>query len=625
MKADVTQESGTAKRYEFGDFVLDADRRQLSKHGQALALTQKALEALLYLAERPGQLIGKVDLLKAIWPNTVVEENNLNQVISTLRRALGENPGEQRYILTVPGRGYQFTAPVRPVNGAESLTTNAAIRPTASVAVLPFANLTGDVSKEYLSDGLADELIHMLARVPKLKVPSRTSSFAYKGRNTDIRQIASDLGVSTILEGSVRSAGERIRVTAQLIDAANGFHIWSESYDRRYGDLFELQDELTSAIVKALRLSLDANDSVRQQNSPPTRDIEAYDLYLQGFRLVQGSATQREALLRGLELGRQAVARDPNFARGHLLIGIAHQILIIADHYQLETIVEAERAAQRALELDPTLADGHWLMCVIASARGRWLDAAQSYQTGRTMLDSDSALSFGLTSAFFSSVGHLQRALDDARNLYHRAPAMVMAPVIVAVQAMIVDDDSTAHRLVSNARELGFPASAVPMADVVAALALRARHFVEAADASVAGLPPEMGAIDGAMVVRQAIEALARPASARSAEIQALIQLWNSLPDRARSQMLSKRFLLWFTLLGDVDSAYRAINESLDLWAKRGSIGLMWGFIWMRELLPFRQDPRFQLFVKRLGLFDYWAKYEPPDGCELKNGQLICH
>src|SRR5690242_13740205 len=137
-----------------------------------------------------------------------------------------------------------------------ALPAAASTAPAASVAVVPFANLTGDASKEYFSDGMAEELIDTLAQVPGLKVPSRTSSFAYKGRNVDIRRIAQDLGVRTILEGSVRGAGERIRVTAQLVDATSGYHIWSQSYDRELGDIFKLQDDLAGAIVQVLKTKM---------------------------------------------------------------------------------------------------------------------------------------------------------------------------------------------------------------------------------------------------------------------------------------------------------------------------------------------------------------------------------
>src|SRR5579862_1341640 len=190
--------------YEFGDFRLQAAQRRLTSRadGRPIELTPRALDALHFLVRHPGELLDKSSLISAVWPNVVVEENNLNQVISALRRALGDGRQGRRFIVTVPGRGYQFVAPVRELREetpAPARASPSATPPRKSVAVLPFVNLTGDHSKEYFSDGMAEELIHILARMPGLKVPSRTSSFSYKGRNVDVREIARDLEVDVVL------------------------------------------------------------------------------------------------------------------------------------------------------------------------------------------------------------------------------------------------------------------------------------------------------------------------------------------------------------------------------------------------------------------------------------------
>jgi TolB-like protein len=222
--------------YEFGGFRLDPIKRTLHSKasGKPTPLSPRVFDTLLYLVEHRGEVLEKATLLKAIWPKVVVEENSLNQSISTLRRVLGESPGEHRFIVTVPGRGYRFVADVQSLDTVSNAPVASiparGSRMPASVAVLPFANLTREPDKEYFGDGMAEELIHMLSRLPGLSVPARTSSFAYKGRNTDVRQIAGDLGVATVLEGAVRSAGERIRVTAQLVDGRTGFHLWSQSF-----------------------------------------------------------------------------------------------------------------------------------------------------------------------------------------------------------------------------------------------------------------------------------------------------------------------------------------------------------------------------------------------------------
>src|SRR5258708_17869784 len=239
--------------YEFGAFCVDGRKRLLARDGTPVALTPKAFDTLLHLVQHSGTALGKEEMMRAIWPDTAVEENNLNQNISILRRALGDGRRERRYIATVPGRGYQFVAEVKPCREPP--------RPLspgdgASIAVLPFANMSNDAGNQYFCDGLAEELINALAKLEQTRVVARTSAFFFKGKETDIREIGRQLKVGTVLEGSVRKSGSRLRITVQLIDTANGYHLWSERYDTEMQDIFDVQDEITLAVVSALNLKL---------------------------------------------------------------------------------------------------------------------------------------------------------------------------------------------------------------------------------------------------------------------------------------------------------------------------------------------------------------------------------
>ncbi len=301
--------------YEFGDFRLNAARRllQLKSGARVLPLTSRAFDTLHFLVQHPGQLLNKATLMKAIWPDVVVEENSLNQNISMLRRVLGEHPGEYRYIVTVPGRGYRFVAEVRTVDQSteEEYRAIATRAPTQiSIAILPFANLTGDPARAYLGEAMAEELINTSARVRWLEVASRTSTFAFKDRQLDVRQIARELEVDAVLEGSIRRVGERIRVTAQFVDGRTGRHLWSDSYDCTEEDLSKGQDELTVAIVDAIVGHFTMGSSRRRA---PTRDLGAYHLYLQAMALrAQPTEDNLDAAVQLLE---RAVTRDPDFAR----------------------------------------------------------------------------------------------------------------------------------------------------------------------------------------------------------------------------------------------------------------------------------------------------------------------
>ena len=348
MKAPVAQV------YEFGDFRLDAGKRLLlDRHGAPVPLTPKAFDTLVYLVEHAGAVLRKDELMRAVWADTAVEENNLNQNISILRRALGEERGGHRYIATVPGRGYQFVAAVRTAGAAMSAPGG------ASIVVLPFANLSAESENEYFCDGLADELINALSRIEGLRVAARTSAFSFKGKQADVREIAEKLGVSFVLEGSVRKSGHRLRIVAQLIGAIDGCHVWSQSYDREMEmrDVFEVQDEITRAVVDALRPRLPGAD----QSALPRRhtgNVKAHELYLKGrFYLFRMSPSGIQS---GMSYLQQAIAADPSDARAQ--VGLAHAYRMFALTLEMppgEVLPKAKAAAEKAIELDGTLAEAH--------------------------------------------------------------------------------------------------------------------------------------------------------------------------------------------------------------------------------------------------------------------------
>ncbi|MCB1643629.1 MAG: tetratricopeptide repeat protein, partial [Xanthomonadales bacterium] len=252
----------------------------------------------------------------------------------------------------------------RPAETAE--TTQEAGR-LDSIAVLPFVNLSGDPSNEYFGDGLAEELLNVLVRIEGLRVTARTSSFQYKGRNLDIREIARDLGVATVLEGSVRRAGERVRITAQLIRATDGFHLWSETFDRELADIFAVQDEISQAIANALQSTLQPTSGGGERRH--TSNIAAYEAYLRGrFAMNQRTGPTLE---RAVEEFRQAIALDPDYAAAYS--GLSDSYLLQSDYARLsnaESIRLAEPLARRAIELDPGLAEAHASMGLLLRDQG---------------------------------------------------------------------------------------------------------------------------------------------------------------------------------------------------------------------------------------------------------------
>ena len=235
----------------------------------------------------------------------------------------------------------------------------------ASVAVLPFVNMSGNPENEYFSDGLTEELLNVLAKVNSLKVAARTSSFHFKGHTGNIEEIAQQLSVAAVLEGSVRQSGNRIRITAQLINAKDGYHLWSEAFDRELDDIFEVQDEISGAVVKALKVKLLGED-VGGEQTGSTTDPEAFNAYLQGMH-YRNRGSDKEALLLAVESYRKAIELDPNYARAYAGLATSLEHLATNNFADLDQVVEkAAEAARKSIELAPSLAEGHLVLATIA-------------------------------------------------------------------------------------------------------------------------------------------------------------------------------------------------------------------------------------------------------------------
>jgi TolB-like protein len=303
--------------YEFSGFRLDVARRQLRSQGdQPASLTVKVFDLLLYLVEHPGELVDKSTLMQAVWPNVVVEENNLNQNISVLRKVLGERAGEHRFIMTVPGRGFRFVAPVT-VAGNGQTVKHAPVTPVQTsaqprIAIMPFENLSPDPANAFFADGLHDEILATLSqRAPELQVISRTTMMRYRAHPAPLPQIAAELNANYVIEGTVRREADQVRATLQLIDAREDRHLWAHSYERTLKSALTLQCEVASDV--AARLAARFHGTIA---TPPTRNPEAYDLYLRARLLIHqvtplsppGQFVEVENLF------SRAIVLDPNFA-----------------------------------------------------------------------------------------------------------------------------------------------------------------------------------------------------------------------------------------------------------------------------------------------------------------------
>jgi adenylate cyclase len=353
------------RNYRFADFTLLPGERQLLKGGADVVLRPKAFDTLLCLVEHQGHAVSKERLLDAVWPEVNVSEAVLTHCIAEVRGALSDDVRRPRFVKTLSRHGYKFIAAVtvavtredtRPESSPAREIPGGA--PEAStVVVLPFTNMSADPENEFLCDGLAEELINGLTKVGGLRVVAHSSSFSFKGRDIDAREIGRQLGAGTILEGSVRKTGDRLRVSAQLIDAVGGYHVWCEQYDRRLEDIFAIQDEISRAILASLNVEFLKGGRTAQPKLP-TASMDAYVLYLQGRTFWH----QRYGgfLQKAMDCFGQAIAKDPGFALAYTGLADSLSTLGIWGFAPARDVFpKAATLADTARSLDGDLAEAH--------------------------------------------------------------------------------------------------------------------------------------------------------------------------------------------------------------------------------------------------------------------------
>ncbi len=346
--------------FEFGDFRVEADKRRLLHRGEAVPLTPKVFDTLLLLLQHKGEIVEKDDLMRAIWPDTVVEENNLNQNISTLRRVLGQNQNENRCILTVPGKGYRFVADVKVSDAVKPSPATSHEQPattTVTLAVLPFESIGAEPEREYLADGLTEETIATLGQIDPnhLSVIGRTSVMTYKRTTKSLAEIGRELRAAYLIESSIRAEGGRLRITSKLIRVSDQVQIWSASYDSEPSSMLAFQRELSAAIAAQvhLRLSPDRLSALARRHS---RNAEAYDLYLRGrhfWNQLTPAATRR-----AIDYFARAAELDPNYALAWSGLADSYTAGPINGDAPPQLVwPRAREAAANAIKAEPELAE----------------------------------------------------------------------------------------------------------------------------------------------------------------------------------------------------------------------------------------------------------------------------
>ena len=428
--------------FRFGDFVLVPQERKLTRDGIEVTLGARAFDMLSFLVANRHRVLTKGEILDAIWQDIAVEESNLTVQVSALRKALGP-----KSLATIPGRGYQFVLQVEEGTPAPAHEADERANTHPKILVLPFTNTSNDPDQEYFSDGITEDIITDLSKVAALSVVARNTAFTFKGRAIDVAQTAQNMGLTHVVEGSVRKSGSRIRINAQLVDGATGHPIWADRFDRDLTDIFDLQDQITNALVAALKVRLIPSERVAIQ-SRPTDNPEAYELYLQAryhhMRLDRGNFAIASRLAQkaleidsdydlawallaisqtglyglsastehGLQAAERALSLNPDLAEA-----LAAKAFVLAG---LDRFDEAFELHERSLQLDPNSYDVRFLYGRSCFQTGRHTDAIVHWERATELSEADLAATSHLGMCY-RAIGQPEKALDSARRTLARA------------------------------------------------------------------------------------------------------------------------------------------------------------------------------------------------------------
>ena len=417
--------------YVFEDFSLDCDRRELRRGGELLSVEPQVFDLLQHVIRNRDRVVSKDDLISVVWHGRIVSEATLSSRINAARSALRDSGEEQRLIRTIVRRGIRFVGAVREDGAPKVEVTTPMAGPVASldlpdrpsIAVLPFVNMSGDAEQDYFADGMVEDIITGLSRIRWLFVIARNSSFAYKGRAVDVKQVGLALGVRYILEGSVRRLANRVRITGQLVEAEDGRHLWAERYDRELTDVFAVQDEITISVVGAIEPNV-RQAEIERVKRKRADSVDAYDRLLRALPHVYTCMPSGAA--KGLELLDQALAMEPNYALAHGFAAWAHEIIYMRGGMHPKNYENSIRHAHAAIEHGAgdaiALALAGFAIGVVAHDRAL---ASEAFERALALSPS-CALVYCLGSALVSFGGDAERAIDWGERALRLSPLDAM-------------------------------------------------------------------------------------------------------------------------------------------------------------------------------------------------------
>ena len=641
--------------YRIGDLLLDAGTQEVSRNGVSVPVPRLSFKLLLSLARHAPNVVSTAQLEEEVWAGLIVDRGTVNKRVLLLRKSLREDKGDDLYIAVIRGSGYRLIAPVervdvspeehveeekspeslyrrssrairtasylllgivavlvlyqglqdtefdnpklgQPARGAQDSQSVPTVYSQKSVAVLPFVDLSDDQAYQYLGNGISEEVINLLSGMDGLSVAARTSSFAFRDSAMNAVDIAQDLKVGTILEGSVRHSSKRIRVTAQLIDTQTGYHIWSKNYDRTFDEVFAVQDDIALNIAQSLKLTLEESGQPNSQGTT-TSDIEAFTLYLQGRELFNDRIHLRaEGLLHALEYFQQAVKLDPNFVKAHAAIASVYWLLTSYDDSLDEEAYFrlAETSAKFALEIDPNSTEAMGALASIHSNRGDIEQAAALFERIRTIGSNDSNIAHW-EAMLHIRLGYFDELIEPLKEVYRLDPFNEHIAWSLAAALNFAGRPAEAEEILQNLEYFSYRQY------VLGLTALNQEDYAKARDL-LRGTRMRSGIlpVDYADLLVDAIEdpTLIDDVAQKFVAASENGELINCVSFESLLILGSPRA---FDLRQDPKNDITRIQINSQIWNN-------WG-------IEVRRDQRFKDWVEKLGYPTFWRKHGWPDRC----------
>ncbi|HET9712212.1 MAG TPA: tetratricopeptide repeat protein [Pyrinomonadaceae bacterium] len=583
----------SSKIYEFSGFRLEEAQQRLLFNGEPVALKPKILDLLRYLIQSRGQLIAKDDLMREVWPDTIVEENNITVSMSILRKTLGENRQKPRFIQTVPRRGYRFVAevielPTDPIVVGEphkiTIVTESEEAPIDSLAVLPMGNPEKDPNVEYLSDGITESIIDLLSRIPNLRVLARSTVFRFKEKQIDPQEVGRLLNVRAVMMIRVMRLGDKLIIRSELVRVADGSQLWGEQYNRSPSDILAIQEEIARAITESLKFKLTSSDHISLARHP-TENIEAYNLYLRGRYFW--NKYSKEWVLKAIEVFQEAIQIDSYYALAYCGLADAYFRLSNVHFPPREVMPKAKEAALRAAEIDDNLAEAHSSLGLVKVYYDHdWIGAEAEFRKA-LKLDPNLVSAHQRYGSYLTFMGRFEESIRHYETALELDPFSLQINMNLATTYYLRGEYERAVNHLNKTSEL--EPNYMPTHFVLGSAYVQQGRLEEAIEQF-----QFIYKMDEEAYIALGFMGYAHGLNGQRAEAETLLNILQDIADRKYISPYS--LLLIHLAIGPLERVFQLLEQ---LYEERND----W-LVWLKvspELKTVRNDPRFQDLLRRIG------------------------